>query len=242
MMVNRAFANTYFAGNSPTGRHLSLPGNSYVSASEVRGIVGDAREAGLDREPVPTVYWCFTPAQPGTYYEVRTHAEPAGMTETIRRAIHDVEPARSVFDVMPLADRISDAYATNRLRTILLVFFACSAVLLACIGLYGTISYVVHVKKREVGLRMALGALPGQVTRRFLSQGVLVAAVGCAAGIALALAFTRVLSGMLYGVSATDPATLAGVVTIVLAVSALASLLPAIRAARVDPIQVLRED
>jgi len=164
------------------------------------------------------------------------------MAETIRRAMQEIEPNRSVYNMTPLAEHISDAYATNRLRTILLALFACAAMLLACVGLYGTISYVVHVRKREVGLRMALGALPGQIVARFLSQGLLVAAAGCAAGIAIAIVFTRLLSGMLYGVSATDPATLGAVATIVLAVSAIASLLPAMRAARVDPMQVLRED
>jgi putative ABC transport system permease protein len=241
-MVNRAFANTYFAGGSPIGRHLSQPGNLYVPASWVRGIVGDARETGLDREPVPTVYWCLSFAQPGTYYLARAHGDPRAMVETIRRAIREIEPRRSVYDLTPLAEKISDGYATNRLRTVLLVFFACSAILLACVGLYGTISYVVHVRKREVGLRLALGAQPRRIITQFLSQGLLVAGLGCAVGIALALAFTRLVAGMLFGVSATDPATLTTVVMIVLAVSALASLFPAMRAARVDPMQVLREE
>jgi putative ABC transport system permease protein len=241
-MVNRAFANTYFSGSSPIGRHLSEPGNIHIPTSEIRGIVADAREGGLDREPLPTVYWCLTPAMPGTYYLARGHGDPAAMGETIRRVLHGIEPGRSVFEIVPLTELISDAYSSNRLRTILLLFFACAAVLLACVGLYGTISYVVHVRQREVGLRLALGALPGQIVRQFLAQGMLVAVLGCAAGIALALAFTRLISGMLYGVSATDPATLGGVITIVLAVSALASLVPAIRAARVDPMRVLRED
>jgi putative ABC transport system permease protein len=242
MMVNRSFVNTYFGGRSPIGLHLAQRGNIYIPTSAVRGIVGDAREAGLDREPAPTVYWCLSPAQPGTHYLVRSHGDPRALADTIRRAIHTIEPTRSVYEVAPLAELITDAYSTNRLRTILLLFFASTAILLACVGLYGTISYLVHVRKREVGLRLALGAVPAQIIRQFLSQGLLVSALGCAAGIAIALAFTRVLSGMLYGVSPTDPATLASVVTLVLSVSAVASLLPAIRASRVDPIEVLRED
>jgi putative ABC transport system permease protein len=237
MMVNRTFANTYFAGSSPIGRHLSQPGNIYIPASEVRGIVGDARETGIDREPVPTVYWCSNFGQPGTHFLARTRGEPRSMAETIRRAVHEIEPSRSVYDLAPLVEQISDAYATNRLRTILLVFFASAAMLLACVGLYGTISYLVNVRRREVGLRLALGALPSQIIAQFLSQGLLVAALGCVAGIAIAVAFTRLLSGMLYGVSATDLATLTSVVTIVLAVSALASLFPAIRAARVKQFE-----
>ncbi|HTS48017.1 MAG TPA: ABC transporter permease [Bryobacteraceae bacterium] len=242
MMVNRAFANAYFAGSSPVGHHLSQPDNLYIPSSVVRGVVGDARETGLDREPVPTVYWCFSPGQPGTRYLARTHGDPRSMSETIRRAVHQIEPLRSVYDVAPLADQISDAYSENRLRTILLAFFASAAILLACVGLYGTISYAVNLRKREVGLRLALGAMRSQVVRHFLTQGLLVSALGCLAGIAMALAFTRVLAGMLYGVSANDPATLAGVAIVVLSVSFLASLLPAVRAARLEPIEVLRDE
>jgi putative ABC transport system permease protein len=242
MMVNRAFANAYFAGSSPIGRHLSQPGNIYIQTTEVRGIVGDARETGMDHEPVPTVYWCYSPGQPGTHFLARTHGEPRAMAETIRRTMHDVEPIRSVFDMAPLVDQISDAYAENRLRTILLAFFASAATMLACVGLYGTISYIVNVRRREVGLRLALGAVRRQIVGQFLSQGLLVSTLGCIAGLAIAVAFTSLLSGMLYGVSATDPVTLGSVVMIVLVVSVLASLLPAIRAARLEPMRVLRED
>ena len=242
MMVNRKFANTYFQGTSPIGLHLSQPNNFYLPKTVVRGIVADARETGMDREPVPTVYWCFTPGQPGTRYLARTHGDSRAMAETIRRAVHDIEPLRSVYDLAPLGDKISDAYAEHRLRTILLAFFASAAMLLACVGLYGTISYTVNVRKREVGLRLALGAMRAQIVRQFLSQGLLVSALGCVAGIAIALAFTRLLSGMLYGVSATDPAIFAIVVMSILAVSLLASLVPAVRAARLEPMDVLREE
>ncbi|HTD62020.1 MAG TPA: FtsX-like permease family protein, partial [Gemmatimonadaceae bacterium] len=242
MMVNRAFADAYFRGRSPIGHHLSQPGNIYVPTSEVRGIVGDAREMGLDRQPVPTVYWCAAFFQPGTHFLVRVRGDPGPVAPAIRAAIHEIEPARSVYDVAPLADQIADAYATNRLRMILLSCFASLAMLLACVGLYGTISYSVNVRRGEIGLRMALGAVRERIIRQFLSQGLVVSGLGCAVGIALALALTRFLSGMLYGVSATDPATLAVVVVVVLLVSLVASLVPAIRASRVEPMQVLRGD
>jgi putative ABC transport system permease protein len=242
MMVNRSFANAYLAGSGAIGRHLLQVGNTDIPASEVRGIVGDARETGLDRQPVATVYWCYGSDQPGTFFLVRTRGEPPAMVETIRRKIHEIEPRRSVYDLTPLGDHISDAYAENRLRTILLVFFALTAVSLACVGLYGTISYLVNVRKREVGLRLALGALRTQIVRQFLFQGLRVSLLGSVAGLALAAALARLLSGLLYGVSATDAATLGGVLAIVLAVSVLASLLPAIRAARLEPMQVLRDE
>lgn len=114
MMVNKSFANAYFPGSSAIGRRLTLPAVPSVMPNEIRGIVGDARETGLDREPVPTVYWCGGANQPGTFFLVRTHAEPRAMADTIRRTVHDVEPQRSVYDLVPLADQLSDAYAENR--------------------------------------------------------------------------------------------------------------------------------
>jgi putative ABC transport system permease protein len=242
MMVNRSFANAYLNGGAALGRHLDQPGNAYITSTEIGGIVGDAREAGLDHEPVPTVYWCYSANQPGTYFLARTHGDPRAMAETVRRKIHEIEPQRSVYDLTPLADRISDAYAENRMRTILLAFFAATAIALACVGLYGTLSYLVSMRQREVGLRLALGAMRTQIVRQFLAQGLWVSVAGCIAGIAVAAAFTRLLAGMLFGVSAWDAPTLAGVVILVLAVSVIASLLPAIRAARLEPMQVLREE
>ncbi|MGA3238739.1 MAG: ABC transporter permease [Bryobacteraceae bacterium] len=241
VMVNHSFANAYLAGRAAIGLHLAQPGSAFFPPGEIRGIVGDARESGMDREPPPTVYWCYSALQPGTYFLVRTQGDPKSMAETIRRKVHEIEPRRSVYDLTPLVDHISDSYAENRLRTILLAFFALTAVSLACVGLYGTLSYLVSVRQREVGLRLALGALRTQIVRQFLAQGLSVALLGCAAGLALTAVFGRLLSGMLYGVSAWDAATLGGVVAIVMAVSILASLLPAIRAARLEPMQVLRE-
>jgi hypothetical protein len=241
MMVNRNFANAYLGGSAALGRRLVQPGNRNIAPTEIRGIVGDAREDGMDREPVATAYWCSGALQPGTFFLVRTQADPTAMIGTIRRKIHELEPRRSVYDVMPLADNISDAYAENRLRTILLAFFAATAVLLACVGLYGTLSYLVSVRQREVGLRLALGAMRAQIVGQFLAQGLRAALAGCIAGLAMAEASGRLLAGMLYGVSPSDVPTLAGVVGIVAAVSVLASLLPAVRASRLEPMQVLRE-
>jgi putative ABC transport system permease protein len=209
---------------------------------EIRGIVGDAREQGLNKAPAPAVYACGASSQPGTFFLFRTRGDPAAMAETIRRKIHEIEPNRAVFDVTPLEEHLSDAFAENRLRTVLLSFFAITAVSLACVGLYGTLSYMVNTRRREVGLRLALGALRGQIVKKFLGQGLAVAAMAALAGLGLSLAFTRLLAGMLYGVSPTDPFTLAAVILLTLAVAAGASSIPAIRAALVEPMKVLRED
>jgi len=243
VMVNRSFANTYLPGTTPLGYHLQLPGSNFLPPpGEIRGIVGDAREQGLNHPPVPTVYWCVNDPDPDPYYLIRTRAEPMTMAQTLRRKIHEIEPARSVFDIMPLRERLGNAFADTRLRTVLLAFFAVTAVSLACLGLYGTLSHFVNVRRREVGLRLALGAARGQVLRQFLLEGLGVAVLGCVCGLALAAAFARVLAGMLYGVSPSDTTTLFGVVLLILAVAAGASLLPAARAARVDPMQVLRDE
>jgi putative ABC transport system permease protein len=241
-MVNRAFANLYLNGTSAIGRHLKQPDNPFWSEAMISGIVGDAREGGLDVAAPPTAYWCNGTLQPGTFFLVRTHGEPTSMAGTIRRKLHGIEPLRSVYDLTPLTGHISDAYAENRLRTVLLAFFAVTAIGLASVGLYGTLSYLVNVRRREVALRMALGALRIEVVRQFLSQGLRVALVGSVAGLALAAACGRMLKSMLFGVSATDIVTLGGVVAVVFAVSIVASLLPAIRAARVEPMQALREE
>jgi putative ABC transport system permease protein len=240
-VVNRAFSDAYLNG-AALGLHLRNPGFLYQAPAEIRGVVGNAREAGINHEPVPTVYGCYELAQPGAYFLVRTRAAPAAMIETIRRKVHEIEPLRSVFDIMPLERHYDAAFAQNRLRTILLAFFAATAILLASVGLYGMLSYTVNARRREVGLRLALGAMRGRILRRFLMEGLGVTAAGCFAGTALALASARLLSGMLYGVTPSDPRTLLAVTALVLAVAAAASLVPSLRAARVDPIEVLRDE
>ncbi len=242
VMVNRSFANAYLDGGQALGRHLELPGNAYLRPAEIRGIVGDARETGMDHEPVPTVYWCINANQPGTYFLVRTHGDPRAMAQTVRRKIFELEPRRSVYDLTPLDDYISGAYAENRLRAILLAFFAATAIALASVGLYGTLSYLVSIRQRETGVRLALGALRFEIAGMFLKQGLWVAALGSIAGLALASVFTKLLAGMLFGVSAWDAETMAAVVALAIAVSIAASLVPALRAARLDPMQVLREE
>lgn len=120
--------------------------------------------------------------------------------------------------------------------------FAVTAVSLACVGLFGTLSYFVTIRRRETGLRLALGAVPGHIVARFLAKGLTVSLAGCVAGLCLAAGFGRVLSGMLYGVSPADAETFFLVPLLILGVAALASLLPAVRAANVDPMRALRED
>jgi putative ABC transport system permease protein len=240
--VNRSFADTFLNGGDAAGRHLQTVGVSFALQGQIQGIVGDAREQGLNREPAPTVYWCMSAPLPDPFYLVRTHNDPMTMAHTLRARIHEIEPSRSVFDITPLDQHLDDALSESRLRTVLLTFFAATAVSLACVGLYGTLIYSLSLRRREVGLRLALGAPRGEILKRFLLEGLGVSFLGCAAGSALAAASARTLAGMLYGVSPSDPATLSAVVAVVLIVAAAASLVPAIRAARVEPMEVLREE
>ncbi len=164
------------------------------------------------------------------------------MAETLRKKLHVLEPYRSVFDMSPLEEHLSDHFAENRLRAMLLTAFAIIAMALACTGLYGTLSYMVSVRRREIGLRLALGATRSQITASFLMKGVVVSLAGCCAGLALARLFTQALAKMLFGVSTTDIATYMAVIATVISVSLAAALMPALRAANFEPMQVLREE
>jgi len=241
-VVNRSFANTYFPQLQVIGRHMTVPSFARLPPIEISGVVGDARESGLNVAPAPTLYLCDSTPEPDPHFLLRTYGDPMAMAQTVRRKIHEIEPTRSVFDVMPLSEQLDDAFAENRMRTVLLTFFALTAITLASIGLYGMLSYFVTVRRRETGLRLALGALRGQILRRFLFQGLGVSLLGCVAGLALAAALARLISGMLYGVSTSDAITLTGVTLLTIVVAVVASLVPSLRAARVEPMQVLREE
>ena len=243
ILVNRSFAGKYMSASPPAGHKLSgAVYNDFLPQGMIRGVVGDAREEGLNAQPVPTVYSCFSAPDPFPNYLVRVRGDPMAMAETIRRQVHEIEPSRSVYAFAPLQEHLDEASSENRLRTMLLTIFAATAILLACIGLYGTLSYLGRLRKREVGVRLALGAMRNQIVARFLFQGLRVAAVGCATGLALGMGLSHFIGSMLYGVSALDPATYGGVILLILLVAAVASLVPALRAARVEPVEVLREE
>jgi putative ABC transport system permease protein len=205
------------------------------------GIVGDIRDV-VHQDPRPTVYFCQSGGSPVPFFLVRASGDPANLISTIRARLGELEPLRSVYEIAPLDGLIGDVYAQNRARTFLLTLFSMTALALACLGIYGTLSYIVNLRRREVGLRVALGARQGNIVKQFLSKALRIVAIACMAGLALSFAFSRVLSGMLYGVSPQDPVTLAAVILVVVGASALAALLPAARAARTDPTQALRED
>lgn len=243
MVVNRSFVDRYLGDSPPVGHQLEGAAyNDFQPKGTIRGVVGDAREQGLNTQPAPTVYSCFSAPNPFPNYLVRTRGNPADMAEAVRRAVHELEPSRSVYGISPLQIHLDDASFENRLRTFLLAAFAGSAVLLACIGIFGTLNYLARLRQREVGMRLALGASRHQILTRFLMQGLRVTAIGCGAGLILSLVATRFIETMLYGVSALDPATYGGVLLLIFLVATSASLVPAWRASRIELLRVLREE
>ena len=250
VMVNRTFANRYFPGTSVLGLHLTggldrLVTNRHLAGavpSRIVGVVGDAREAGVDRDPSPTVYTCFSFPYPAPWHVIRTAGDPTAAVTAVRRRIRELEPARSVYDIAPLEQRMGDAYAQNRLRTWLLSLFAITALALVCAGVYGTLSYAVSLRRREVALRLALGALRHRVVQQLIGTSLRIVAVAAACGLGLSLLFTRSLSTMLYGVTPSDPATLGAVGALVVTVAGVAAVIPATRAAFVPPMRALREE
>ena len=241
VMVNQRFVDLYLGAAPAVGAQI-VRTQPFPGSWTIAGVVASARERGLDREPAPTVYFCSNWANPISSFLVRTRGDPAAVAQAIRLRLREVEPQRAVYNIAPLDERIDSAFAENRMRTIVLASFAVTALALAALGLFGTLSYVLSLRRREVGLRMAVGARGGDIAAQFVGKTLRVVGVASAAGLALSLAFSRLLQGMLIGVAPTDLRTLVTVVALVIAVGVLAALVPAVRAARIEPMRVLREE
>lgn len=245
-MVNRAFTERYF-GTSPAVAH-QLAGVSRTMAeadaspSRIVGVVGNAREAGLHLDVPPIVYSCYSAPSPVPLFFVRTAGDPMDIAESVRTRLAELEPLRAVYNFAPLSRLISDVYGQDRLRAVLLTLFSAAALSLTCVGVYGTLSYIVSLRRREVGLRVALGALRNAIVTHYLANALKVVGIACIAGLLLSVALARFFSTMLYGVSPSDPATLAAVIGVVLLVSMAAALVPAMRASRIDPMETLRAE
>lgn len=241
VLVNRQFVRRYLSDrSSPLAVHVAAA-HLYVPPSVITGVVGDARDAGLDREPVPTVYLCDGAAHPMPYFLVRTPRDPRALAPSVRMRLREVDPLRAVYDLAPLEQRLSDAFAQGRVRAILVAAFSVIALVLACLGVFATLSYGVGLQRKEIGVQLALGAGRGTIVRRLVSHTLRVVATGAAVGLALALSASRLLTGMVFGISTTDPLALASAVAIMVAVATVAALIPAVRAARLAPSQTLRE-
>jgi putative ABC transport system permease protein len=166
----------------------------------------------------------------------------AGLTAAIRDQVRAIDPNETVFPVIKMDERLSNAVAERRFQTLLLGFFSGIALVIATVGIYGVISYAVNRRTHEIGVRMALGAQAGDVLRMVLWRGMSLTLAGVTLGLAAAFALTRVLKNLLFEVSATDPATFASIALLLIGVALIASFIPALRATKVDPLQALRHE
>ena len=219
-----------------------MPWDDTLRATIV-GVVADVKHTGVDSVANPTTYWPLAqfPSSSMTLV-VRTAGEPTALGKSLETRVHAIDPELAVADIRPLDDYLGDSLARRRFSVALLAGFAGLALVLTAVGLYGVMAYSVVLRTRELGIRLALGATRTAVLRAVLRRGVVLVAVGLLVGLVAAVTLTRVLSGLLYEVSATDPAVFASIVALLAAVALGASYLPARRATRVDPVIALRSE
>ncbi|MGB6482533.1 MAG: ABC transporter permease [Candidatus Acidiferrales bacterium] len=236
MMVNEAFARKYFLNQNPVGKQATRSGRTL----QIIGVFGNTKYGDL-RTPVGPL--AFIPAvNSGVQFEVRTAIDPEALVITVRKLAARVDSAVPLFDIRTQTEQIDRLLAQERLVARLSGFFGVLALVLACIGLYGLLSYEVARRTRELGIRMALGAQQRDLLRLVVGQGILLVLIGAAIGIAAAIGVTRFMATMLYGVHPNDPATIIGVAILLTLVALAACYIPAHRAMRVDPMVALRHE
>lgn len=244
-IVNETAARTLWPGQDPIGRRIGVGMHPWRdgATAEVVGVAGDARYGAADAPIGPDVYVSMLQGgRPSNTVMVRAAGDPRALVGPVRREVLALKPDLPIFDIATLEERVGEALAPARFGALLLALFAAVALALAAVGIYGTIAYAVAQRTREIGIRMALGAARRDVLALMVGRMLLPAAAGLLLGLGGAAALTRVLSSLLYGVGATDPATFAAVAALLAAVALLASWIPARRAARVDPMVALRNE
>jgi putative ABC transport system permease protein len=244
VIVNEAFEKHHFPGESAVGKRIRLrAGPAEASWQTVVGVVSDVRQSGLAGDVMLEVY---SPALEDVGGElsfvIRVTGKPAGLISAVRGVVAEVQPNQALHNVMTMEQRLTNTTTSRRLNTALLGCFAGWALLLAAVGIYGVMSYAVTQRRREIGVRMALGAQRSDVLGLIIHGGLRLTLLGVAIGLAGAFALTRYLSSQLYSVKATDPVTFLTVAVALTGVALLASWLPARRATKVDPMVSLRAE
>jgi predicted permease len=241
VIVNETLARQFWPGQSPLGRRLKADGDTL----EVVGVARDGKYMNVGEAPRPAIYRLFDQTVPASAtLAIRTGRAPADIATAMRRVMQDIDPAVAVYDVRSMATHLDNgsAFMPFRLAAFMTSLFGGMGMLLASIGLYGSIAYHVSQRTQEIGVRMALGATAATVIRDVLAQGVRLAGIGIAIGIVLAVGLAQLLDRLLVGVSPFDPVTHASVAGLLAAICLVASFVPARRATSVDPLTALRAD
>ncbi|MGO9542301.1 MAG: ABC transporter permease [Terriglobales bacterium] len=240
-VINNALAHAVFPGQDPIGKQLTNFGPDNLTL-QIVGVVGNVRHVGLDREPRSEIYQLLGQAQwPSMFMAIRSATSDAtSITSAAQNAVWSVNKDVPLATIRTMQDLISNSVLRRRFSMLLLTIFATVAMLLAAIGLYGVMSYSVAQRTKEIGIRMALGARRSDVIALVVKQGMALVLTGIVGGGILSLAMTRMIAGMLFGITATDPLTFVGVAALLAAVAFLANYLPARRGASVDPMVALR--
>ncbi|HEX8178415.1 MAG TPA: ABC transporter permease [Pyrinomonadaceae bacterium] len=241
VIVNQAFARALLNGANPVGRQIQDDDGPI----EIVGMVGDVRQSGLTTAPRPEMFMPYNQiTNPGAARTmslvVRAASDPTTLTDAVRREVVAVDPAQPVYGVLTMGQVLDRSISSERLNMVLLSLFAALALTLATIGIYSVMSFLVTQHTHEIGIRMALGAQPGDILKLVLGQGLVLTAIGVGLGVAGAIALTRLMASLLFGVGATDPLTLVGVPLLLTCVALLACYIPARRAMKVDPMVALR--
>jgi predicted permease len=252
VVIDDVFARTYFADENPIGKRLNLAG--FGVQAEIVGVVGHVKQWGLDADSKSAIEAQFDYpfmqlpeklmplAADAVAVVLRTEGDPAGVMASVRRAVAEIDSREVIYNVQTMNEVVSNSFAARRLSMMLLGVFAALALVLACVGIYGVISYLVGQRTHEIGVRMALGAQQNDVLRLIIGHGARMALVGVAVGIVAAMGLTRLMANQLFGVSPHDPITFVGVAGLLIIVAVAACYIPARRAMRVDPIIALRCD
>lgn len=239
IVVSQSFVDSVFPNEEALGKRLIIWSGTRNEPYEIVGIVGDIRHQSLQVEPTPTMY-IPTRAPVRVTLVIRTQADPLSLVGGIRKEVNALDPDQPIAAIRLMTEWVAMSAAGARYRTTLLGLFALLAIVLAATGLYGVMSYSVARRTQEIGVRMALGARPLDVLKLVLRQGMILTLIGVVVGLAGALALTRVMSSLLFGVTERDPITFGVVAALLIAVAFIACFVPARRATRVDPLLALR--
>jgi putative ABC transport system permease protein len=242
-VINRAFARKYFPEEDPLGKRIYIDFDEPGVFGEIIGVAGDVHEESVERPSEPTSFYVHAHRPSGSgYFIVKTAGDPLVLAASARRVIHDLEPEQPVVEMAPMDSIVRETFARQRFTSVLLGGFSLVSLLLAAIGIYGVLAYSVAERTREFGVRIALGAAPAKILSHVLAGGARMVFAGTAAGIAGALALTRLLQTLLYEVGPRDTVTFVGVPVVLGLVGLIAAWIPARRASRLPAVEALRAE